>query len=129
MLAEGGASVQYSDGNEAAVARPLMVRKGPRVAFAAKMQPDENAWGHGRLQFVAAGVTVPLLSVRRIADGFHLADAGGRIARDMRAELLDGADAIFAVASSRTPKSDLHQLKESLAPWSDRLLGLIVIEA
>lgn len=120
-LAEAGCVAFYADGVETvAVARPLIVRRGPRVALAARTEPPEEHL----LYRPVAGSSL----IRQEGRGpvFHLADGSGRSAIAMLPGIIEHADATMMVVGAATPRREIEDLMDSLSAWQAKFLGAIV---
>lgn len=120
-LAEAGCVAFYADGVETvAVARPLIVRRGPRVALAARTEPPEE----GLFYRPVAGSSL----IRQEGRGpvFHLADGSGRSAIALLPGILEQADATMIVVGTATPQREIEDLIDSLSLGQAKFLGAVV---
>lgn len=123
-LTEAGSLVLVANGEEmVAVARPLIVRRGPRVALAAPAGPDEMM-----LLFRPTGGTSLIRQANR-GPVIRLANGAGRSAIAMLPGVIDHADATFVVVGPTTPSEEIEDLVSSLAHWSGKLLGAVIDES
>lgn len=123
-LTEYGSVVLVADGVEtAAIARPLIVRRGPRVALAAPAGPDDMTL----LYRPTAGTSL----IRQANRGpvIRLANGAGQSAIGMLPGVIDRADATFVVVGPSTPSEEIEDLVSSLSHWTDKLLGAAVDES
>ena len=126
-LATRLAPVYHSDGTQTPPpVQQRLIRRGSRVALAARSPLDSAVWGEGRLHFDRVAEDAVLSRAAATDQPFYLASAGGAGAQSVLPALLADADAIFAVAG---PGMTDEALRKRLAPWGDKLLGTIAIEA
>jgi polysaccharide biosynthesis transport protein len=123
QLTDAGAVVLISNGVETvAVARPLIVRHGPRVALAAPAAPEEDT-----LLFRPSSGT----SLIRQADRgpvIRLANGAGGAAIAMLPGVIDHADATYIVVGTTTPLEEVEDLVDSLSHWKGKLIGAVIEE-
>lgn len=122
-LTDMGAIVLVSNGVETIeVARPLVVRRGPRVALAQPTGPEDASL----LFRPTAGTSL----VRQVERGpvIRLANGAGQSAIAMLPGIIDHADATYVVVGRLTPMEEIEDLIESLSHWDGKLLGAIVEE-